>query len=185
MFLLFSRCTLTVLSLYSHCTPTVLSLFSHCIHAPSSLHPLHASTLRVSAGHVQGYHAANACWCSPVTTMAGIMDKVLANRAMLLPATCYFLLPATTTSTLTPPTSHPSKVDRAALAPAAYTAMQSGGAGGGSVASSDAAGGSDDSEFQVPPRVRELWEGKEFGPRGVLTATDPSTEEVGGRVGGA
>jgi hypothetical protein len=81
------------------------------------------------------------------------------------------------------------KVDRAALAPAAYTAMQAGGAGGGSVSSSDAAGAagaasaaaaasSANSEFEVPTRVRLLWEQKQFGPNGVLTAVDPATDEA-------
>jgi hypothetical protein len=72
------------------------------------------------------------------------------------------------------------KVDRAALAPAAYTAMQAGGAGGGSVSSSDAAAAasSANSEFEVPTRVRLLWEQKQFGPNGVLTAVDPATDEA-------
>ena len=47
------------------------------------LYPDANSTLRLSAGRVEGYHAADACYHSPITTLGGLVDK--ADRAALAP----------------------------------------------------------------------------------------------------
>ena len=45
------------------------------LHSPETFYPDANSTLRFSAGFVEGYEAADAVWCEPITTLAGLQEK--------------------------------------------------------------------------------------------------------------
>ena len=52
------------------------------LHSSETFYPDANSTLRISAGHVEGYSAADAVWCEPTTTLLGLREKSV--EAMLM-----------------------------------------------------------------------------------------------------
>lgn len=60
------------------------------IHSSESFYPDANSTLRISAGHVEGYSAADAVWYEPITTLQGLHEKAVEeDLSSSTPSPCH------------------------------------------------------------------------------------------------